>query len=246
LHERFCTTCCRSSLPGCASQLPILVCRRLLYQLSRGTRAPPQVLLVHSFPWLPLCAGLTVAPHSPSSPLVISTHTDSCKAETAHKLLSPEVHPTHFIQAGGSTSSTLFSGCPCPLDCRLTSPAISSRARTEACASRGWSSDSPKMEGKNSGRILPSARLASVTAACPPFLQEQEEKGLFWRKEGGGGVVNGFASKWEQAQQVAAHHGRVGALALFSAYNCRPSASPGPAVYTQLWCIGMKGKVAAC
>ena len=41
-------------------------------------------------------------------------------------------------------------------------------ASTELCLSNGRSSFGPKMRGKNSGSILPSTRLASVTARVPP------------------------------------------------------------------------------
>ena len=72
------------------------------------------------------------------------------------------------------TSSTLLSGCPDALPCSLTWSVIFFSACLAASASRGCFSSSPKMEGKKSGRMRPSTRLASVIAGNPFFLQGQQ------------------------------------------------------------------------
>ena len=51
--------------------------------------------------------------------------------------------------------------------------------------SRASFSLGPKMFGKNSGRMRPSTRLASVMARRPPFLQSQSSENLKRLKEGG-------------------------------------------------------------
>ena len=76
------------------------------------------------------------------------------------------------------TSSTLLSGWPDALPCSLTWSAMFFSACLEASASRGCFSSSPKMEGKKSGRMRPSTRLASVIAGNPFFLQQEEKAPL--------------------------------------------------------------------
>jgi len=57
--------------------------------------------------------------------------------------------------------------------------------------SRGWSSFSPKILGKNSGRSRPRKRFASVTVSGPPLLfisYDDEEHGSRSRTRSGLGI----------------------------------------------------------